>query len=97
MDNDRADGHVPPGRWDHLPACRSRCRRYRLSVRPDRIGFVHAVVEGYDGVARVRTEDSRTGAVEVLVVDDWDSVVRRVLEDLVPRTGLRVLETNEGS
>ncbi|MBN1867957.1 DUF4911 domain-containing protein [Candidatus Sumerlaeota bacterium] len=79
-------------RWDRLPACERRCRTYRAQVRTDRIGYVNAVLESYDVLARIQTEEIRRGLLAITVPEDWDSLFRSVMRALGDETGVRLLD-----
>lgn len=68
-----------PSRWDRLPRWHGRCLTYRFAARREGIGVVNAIVEGYDDVARVRTEDPRAGVLLILVPEDSDADFRAIV------------------
>ena len=68
-----------PSRWDRLPRWHGRCRSYRYAARREGIGLVNAIIEGYDDLARVRTEDPHAGILSILVPEDSDADFRAIV------------------
>lgn len=88
-DTDLAD--MTPDRWTSLPVCRSRCLVFRLRVATRRIGYVNAILESYEWIARIQTEDRGSGILRIDVPEDWEEVFRMAADDLSKRTGLEML------
>ena len=82
---------APGGRWDDLPRWRGQCRTYRIQVDTREIGFVNAVLESYDDIARIQTEDTGRGIVSILVPAEWDDTFRSVMASLAERRNVRFL------
>lgn len=55
------------------------------------IGLVNAIVEGYDNVARVRTEDPHRGILSILVPEDFDADFRAIMAGLPAGLGVKPL------
>ena len=83
---------TPGSRWDNLPRWREQCRTYRIQVNTREIGFVNAVLESYDDIARVQTEDTGRGIVSVLVPVEWDDTFRLIVASLARKRDVRFLD-----
>lgn len=53
-----------------------------LKVRPQDIAYVNFIFESYEGVGIVRTVDRRRAVIVLLIVDDFLSVARSILNSL---------------
>jgi hypothetical protein len=53
-----------------------------LRVAPSDIAYVKFVLESYEGVAVVRTLDRHDAVIVVLVVDDFRTIARSILQCL---------------
>lgn len=51
-------------------------------VDPKKIVLIKSMLEGYEGLVVVRTEDPREGVVQLLVSPDFVDEVQEILEDL---------------
>lgn len=51
-------------------------------VDPKKIVLIKSMLEGYEGLVVVRTEDPREGIVQLLVSPDFVDEVEQILEDL---------------
>lgn len=49
------------------PAPGSRCRTLHLRIAPARIGLLRFLLEGYDGLAVLSTDDGKSGCVRLRV------------------------------
>ena len=83
--------HEESSRWDHLPKCDRRCRTYRAQVQTERIGYINAVLESYDVLARIQTEDIGRGILILTVPDDWDALFLSLMVALETETGIKLL------
>ncbi|MFP4380999.1 MAG: DUF4911 domain-containing protein [Candidatus Sumerlaeia bacterium] len=81
----------PRGRWSQLPRCHSRCNRYIVRVQPEKIGFINAVFEGYDWIARIRTESTHEGIMEISVPAEWDDVFQGACSRLSQQTPMHFM------
>jgi len=79
------------GQWTRLPQWEGQCRKYRLQVPRGRIGYINAILEGYDGIARVETEKKQEGILALIVPPEWDEVFRAVVDTLREKVELRFL------
>jgi hypothetical protein len=71
-----------PSRWDHLPRWEGKCRTYGVKVQRERIGYVNAILESYEWIARLRTEDVARGVLEICVPEEWDELYGSVVRAL---------------
>jgi len=86
-------------RWPNLPVCQTRCRAYRVQMPVQRIGYVNAILEAYEWIARIQTEDTVRGVLRIDVPSDWDVLFRGVMRGLAGRVPLVFLDEdmNEGA
>jgi len=88
-----AESKSPPGnagaRWEFHPRYEGRSNRYLVQVPTDRIGYVNAVLESYEWIARIQTADAGQGILEIHVPEAWDDVFQSACEQLA-REGLCV-------
>jgi len=61
-------------------------RFFRLPL--DEIGYVRAIVDGYDGLAVVRSLDARRGEVEWLIADGREAEADALARRLAVEAGL---------
>ncbi len=61
---------------------------YRAKVHRDQIGFVNSIIEGYDGIAVVRTLDPKEGILELWVSPFFEDVTTEVMKSLAEEIGL---------
>jgi len=84
-----AESKTPPGnagaRWEFLPRYEGRCNRYLVQVPTERIGYVNAVLESYEWIARIQTADAGQGILEIHVPEAWDDVFQSACEQLAGR------------
>lgn len=59
-----------------------------LEVEPKDIGYIQAIFESYEGVAIVRTLDRKKAVIVLLVVEDFLSTARAILDCLRSETSL---------
>jgi len=83
------DGGVAQ-RWEKLPRFRGRCNRYLIRIDTRQIGYVNAILESFDDVARVRTRDNERGILEIVVPSDWDGVFHLAVEQLAGKLDLQL-------
>ena len=55
------------------------------------IAYLRMTFESYDGMAVVKTLDSRKALIEVLVAPGCLDLVEQLVEDLVKREGLKLI------
>lgn len=65
-------------------------RFYRVPVAE--IGYVRAIVDGYDGLAIVRALDARRGELEWIVGEGLEAEAEAVARKLAVETGLQEIE-----
>lgn len=53
-----------------------------LETRPEEIAYIQAVLESYEGVGIIRTVERKKAVIVLLVVDDFLSVARSILNSL---------------
>lgn len=80
------------GRWAALPSSPCGCRTHRVQVRTEQIGCVNAILEGYDWLARVRTEDEGTGVLLITVPEDWEGDFQSVMAHLAAAMPVKMLD-----
>lgn len=88
---------TPPSRWDNLPPWRGECRTYRAQVDTREIGYVNAILESYDNVARVQTEDVQRGILSIQVLEEWDDTFQTVMAALAKERNLKMLQEPQES
>ena len=64
----------------------STSRFFRVSLA--QIGYVRAIVEGYDGLAMVRAPDPRRGEIEWLIGEGLEQEADALVRVLVREAGL---------
>jgi hypothetical protein len=62
-----------------------------LRLRPKDIAYFKFILETYEGMAVVRTEDPSEAVVELMVAPGWEEDVRRVLDGLQEEIPLEML------
>ncbi|MEW6218057.1 MAG: DUF4911 domain-containing protein [Thermodesulfobacteriota bacterium] len=67
-------------------------RRHRARIAPERIGFLRFILEGYDGLAILTTQDNRLGIVEILVSPDQEAELLSLLGCLAETIGWEQVE-----
>ena len=66
-----------------------------FSVDRSQIAYLRMTFESYDGMAVVRTLDSRKALIEVLVAPGCLDLVEQLAEDLVKREGIRLTPSSD--
>jgi hypothetical protein len=61
----------------------------RFAIEPAKIAMFKAIVESYDNLATLRTEDPRQHHLKLYFSDDMESEVRALLDSLRERFSLR--------
>jgi len=82
-------------RFSSWPAPSLETRTLLLRVAPERIGYVSAVFESYEGLAIVRTRDRLTGLVELWIMPGQADAVESILREF--RTEFSVEQIREES
>lgn len=54
-------------------------------VDPKRIVLIKSILEGYEGLVVVRTEDPKEGIVQLLVSPDFKEEMEQIIQDLSRR------------
>lgn len=80
-----------PSRWDKLPHYEGHCTTYLVEVERGRIGYVNAILESIDDLARVQTKETGTGILEIVVPQDYDDVFHSAMRQLAKTVPLRFL------
>ncbi len=88
MQNNQTSGK----RWTLADSVDLDTVRFRISVARHHIGFVNAIVEGYDNLARVQTEHVEQGVMLLQVPRSCMDVLERVLQDIGRKVELKYLE-----
>ena len=78
-------------RWDRLPPWEGKCRTYRLKTQRERIGYVNAVFESYEWIARLRSEDVQCGVLAIVVPEEWDETFQAVVRALASEVEMEFL------
>ncbi|RXZ69204.1 DUF4911 domain-containing protein [Fusobacterium necrophorum] len=60
----------------------SRSYEFLLRSKVEDIDFINKIMEAYEGVGVVRTLDSKTGLLSIVLTEDFKDFVREMLEDL---------------
>ena len=84
-----------PSRWDKLPRYEGHCTAYLVEVERGRIGFVNAILESIDDLARVQTKENGTGILEIVVPGDYDEVFHSAMRQLSNRVPMRFLNEDQ--
>lgn len=66
-----------------------------LAVAPRDIALFKAVVESYDNLATLRTEDPRRHHLKLWFDPALEAEVNRLLESLAPRIAIQRIETTD--
>lgn len=82
-------------RWDKLPPCTTRCKTYLIQVKTEQIGYVNAILESYDYVARIKTNDIKRGVLEIQVPEDSEDVFLGAAHQLARELDLKFLSDEE--
>jgi hypothetical protein len=94
-------GETPSGgpgreRFANLPAYRGSSKTYLMHIRKEKIGYVNAILESFDDLARIRTKDNVQGVLEIVVPSDWDAIFHGAVQQLAREMDLRLTtETGE--
>lgn len=60
----------------------SKSYEFLLRSKVEDIDFINKIMEAYEGVGVVRTLDSKTGLLSIVLTEDFKDFVREMLEDL---------------
>lgn len=61
---------------------KSKSYEFLLRSKVEDIDFINKIMEAYEGVGVVRTLDSKTGLLSIVLTEDFKDFVREMLEDL---------------
>ncbi len=61
---------------------------YRAKINKSQIGFLNSIIEGYDGIAVVRTVDPKEGILELWVSPFFEDITSEVMKSLAEEIGL---------
>jgi hypothetical protein len=61
---------------------------YRAKINKNQIGFINSIIEGYDGIAVVRTLDPKEGILELWVSPFFEAITTEVMNNLAEEIGL---------
>lgn len=53
-----------------------------LAIRPEDIAYIKFIFESYEGVGILRTVDRKKAVIVLLIVDDFRTVARSILDSL---------------
>lgn len=53
-----------------------------LAIRPEDIAYIKFIFESYEGVGILRTVDRKNAVIVLLIVDDFRTVARSILDSL---------------
>jgi hypothetical protein len=70
------------------------CRFFRVPL--EQIGYVRAILEGYDGIATVSSADPDRGEIEIAIGDGLDEEADAVLTRLGREAGLIEIARPDG-
>jgi len=59
------------------------------------IAYLKFIIESYEGMAVVRTQDPHEAIVELMVAPGWEKDLEKVLEDLRKEICIELLPTND--
>lgn len=79
-------------RFATLPKWEGVCKKYKIKMSTHRIGYFNAVIEGYDGLARVRTDCAKEGILSILVPEDMDVLFQELLKSLMEKDEVKLLD-----
>jgi hypothetical protein len=82
-----------------VPLSRTNVESIKQVFQVDRseIAYLRVIFESYDGMAVVRTLDPREALIEILVAPGCRSMVRKLVQDLVEREGVKLIPQPERS
>jgi hypothetical protein len=69
-------------RWDRFPSNPSDFKTFRIKVKKSEIGYFNAILEGYDHVLRVRTENIQTGILCIVVASYFEEAYQGLIVSL---------------
>lgn len=61
-------------------------------IPPREIGYVNALVEGYEGIGVLRTIDAKEGIIEFWVVPFFETIYLTLIEKLKSEISLEIIE-----
>jgi Domain of unknown function (DUF4911) len=61
------------------------CSLMRLKIIPERIHFLKFILEGYDGMALLSTEDAGQGLVEIRYPPEIEKELKQLLHTIKPQ------------
>ena len=64
---------------------KKQCSLLRLRISPERIHFLKFILEGYDGLALLSTENSGQGLVEIRYPPEIESDLKELLQSIEPQ------------
>jgi hypothetical protein len=70
---------------DHVP----RLKTIRFAIEPAKIALFKAIIESYDNLATLRTEDPKLHHLMLYFADDQEIDVRALLDSLRERFSIR--------
>lgn len=68
-----------------------RFRSLVLEVAKPDIAFFKAIIESYDNLATLRTEDPRLSHLKLWFAPEWEAYVNELLASLAPMISIRVV------
>jgi len=79
-------------RWSDLPRYEGRCCQYLVQVPSHRIGYVNAILESYEVVAKVQTDDTPAGILRMIVQAEWDGLFQDIMGRLAKEMAVSFLK-----
>ena len=64
---------------------KKQCSLLRLRISPERIHFLKFILEGYDGLALLSTENSGQGLVKIRYPPEIESDLKELLQSIEPQ------------
>ncbi|GAB4325293.1 MAG: hypothetical protein Kow0059_21280 [Candidatus Sumerlaeia bacterium] len=72
-------------------------RLWLVQVPPAEIGYINSLMEGYEGLALVRTRDEKRGLIELIFTPEQQPALEQFLEALERELPLRRLEAGSNA
>jgi hypothetical protein len=73
------------------PSRKPRLKTIKFAIEPAKIALFKAIVESYDNLATLRTDDPKLHHLKLYFSDEMDAEVRALLDSLGERFSIREL------
>ena len=62
---------------------------YRAVIDKTQIAFLNSIIESYDGIAVVRTQDAPAGIIELWIAPAFEETVNNIMQNIAGEIGLK--------